>query len=116
VAQLVDQVERADLAGGNDISVTTIRRQTDEVIALLAARAPRLDRTVAKIAKRGGEAVLIDGTLIRTRRRDHIRTVNLHWSSAACGGTASIAAAQYSDHPCRGSKASYAPDPSSVSW
>ncbi|MEV6863788.1 hypothetical protein AB0M44_22620 [Streptosporangium subroseum] len=40
-----------------------------EVIALLAARAPRLDRALKKITKAGGEAVLIDGTLIRTRRR-----------------------------------------------
>lgn len=59
----------ADLAGGNDVSVTTIRRWTDEVIGLLAAKAPRLDRALKKNAKRGGEVVLLDGTLIRTRRR-----------------------------------------------
>src|SRR5205807_131636 len=44
-------------------------RWCDEVIALLAAKAPRLDRALRKIAKRGGEVVLIDGTLIPTRRR-----------------------------------------------
>jgi hypothetical protein len=59
----------ADLAGANDIAESTVRRWRDEVIALLAAKAPRLDRALRKIAKRGGEVVLIDGTLIPTRRR-----------------------------------------------
>ncbi|WP_187280466.1 hypothetical protein [Streptomyces sp. IB2014 016-6] len=59
----------ADMAGGNDISATTVRRWRDELIALLAANAPRLDRALKKIAKRGGEAVLIDGALIPTQRR-----------------------------------------------
>jgi hypothetical protein len=59
----------ADMAGGNDISATTVRRWRDELVQLLAARAPRLDRALKKIAKRGGEVVLIDGTLIPTRRR-----------------------------------------------
>ena len=59
----------ADLAGGNQIAESTVRRWKDEVIALLAAKAPRLDRALKKIAKRGGEVVLIDGTLIPTRRR-----------------------------------------------
>ena len=59
----------ADLAGGNQIAESTVRRWKDEVIALLAARAPRLDRALRKIARRGGEVVLIDGTLIPTRRR-----------------------------------------------
>ncbi|MFJ3309461.1 hypothetical protein ACIPSA_41730 [Streptomyces sp. NPDC086549] len=59
----------ADLAGGNDISATTIRRRCDEVIALLAAKAPRLDRALKKIARGGGEVVLLAGTLIRTRCR-----------------------------------------------
>ncbi|GAA2651294.1 hypothetical protein GCM10010400_03250 [Streptomyces aculeolatus] len=57
------------MAGGNDISATTVRRWRDELIALLAAKAPRLDRALKKIAKRGGEVVLIDGTLIPTQRR-----------------------------------------------
>jgi hypothetical protein len=59
----------ADLAGGNDVSASTIRRWRDEVIGLLAAKAPRLDRALKKIASRGGEVVLIDGTLIPTQRR-----------------------------------------------
>ncbi|WP_323747515.1 transposase family protein [Catenulispora rubra] len=59
----------ADLASGNDVSDTTIRRWTNEVVDLLAAKAPRLDRALKKIARRGGEVVLIDGTLIPTRRR-----------------------------------------------
>lgn len=59
----------ADMAGGNDISATTVRRWRDELIGLLAAKAPRLDRALKKIARRGGEVVLIDGTLIPTQRR-----------------------------------------------
>lgn len=46
-----------------------MRRWRDELIGLLAAKAPRLDRALKKIARRGGEAVLIDGTLIPTQRR-----------------------------------------------
>ena len=53
----------ADLAGGNDVSATTIRRWTDEVVALLAAKAPRLDRALKKITRAGDEVVLLDGTL-----------------------------------------------------
>jgi DDE superfamily endonuclease len=59
----------ADMAGGNGVSASTIHRWTWEVIGLLAARAPRLDRALAKITRQGGEAVLLDGTLIPTRRR-----------------------------------------------
>jgi hypothetical protein len=59
----------ADLAGGNSVSASTIRRWVAEVIGLLAARAPRLDRALAKISAAGGDMVLLDGTLVRTRRR-----------------------------------------------
>lgn len=59
----------ADLAGANHVSASTVRRWVLEVIDLLAARAPRLDRVLKKIAKSGGEVVLLDGTLVRTRRR-----------------------------------------------
>ncbi|MET7854954.1 transposase family protein [Streptomyces avermitilis] len=59
----------ADMAGGNDVSESTVRRWRDELIGLLAAQAPRLDRALKKVTKQGGEVVLIDGTLIRTRRR-----------------------------------------------
>jgi hypothetical protein len=59
----------ADLAGGNGVSASTIRRWVLEVIALLAARAPRLDRALNKISATGADVVLLDGTLVRTRRR-----------------------------------------------
>ncbi|MFF4731953.1 hypothetical protein ACFY3M_43140 [Streptomyces mirabilis] len=59
----------ADMAGGNNISATTVRRWRDEIIGLLAAKASRPDRALKKIAKRGSEVVLIDGTLIPTQRR-----------------------------------------------
>ncbi|WP_405970501.1 transposase [Streptomyces sp. NBC_00988] len=58
-----------DLAGGNGIHRTTVTRWAREVVGLLAARAPRLDRALKKIAHTGGGVVLLDGTLIRTRRR-----------------------------------------------
>ncbi|MET7735411.1 hypothetical protein ABZT02_29200 [Streptomyces sp. NPDC005402] len=52
----------ADMAGGNNVSESTIRRWRDELITLLAAQASRLDRALKKVAKQGGEVVLIDGT------------------------------------------------------
>lgn len=58
-----------DLAGGNGIHRTTVTRWVREVVGLLAARAPRLDRALKKIARKGGGVVLLDGSLIRTRRR-----------------------------------------------
>ena len=58
-----------DLAGGNNVPESTLRRWRDEMVGLLAAKAPRLDRALKKIAKRGGEVVLVDGTLIPTQRR-----------------------------------------------
>ncbi|MEU9762339.1 transposase family protein [Streptomyces sp. NPDC047987] len=59
----------SDMAGGNNVSESTVRRWRDELITLLDAQAPRLDRALKKVAKRGGEVVLIDGTLIPTQRR-----------------------------------------------
>ncbi len=59
----------SDMAGGNQVSASTVRRWVTEVLRLLAARAPRLDRALKKIAKKGGVVVLLDGTLVRTRRR-----------------------------------------------
>ncbi|MEV7976816.1 transposase family protein [Streptomyces sp. NPDC086519] len=59
----------AGMAGGNNVSESTVRRWRDELITLLAPQAPRLDRALKKIAKQGGEVVLIDGTLIPTLRR-----------------------------------------------
>ncbi|MFI0730359.1 transposase family protein [Streptomyces sp. NPDC021225] len=57
------------MAGGNGVSASTVRRWLLEVIELLSARAPRLNRALKKIARKGGVVVLIDGTLVRTRRR-----------------------------------------------
>ncbi|MFI0730353.1 transposase family protein [Streptomyces sp. NPDC021225] len=59
----------SDMAGGNGVSASTVRRWLLEVIELLSARAPRLNRALKKIARKGGVVVLIDGTLVRTRRR-----------------------------------------------
>ncbi|MFF4427445.1 transposase family protein [Streptomyces sp. NPDC001549] len=59
----------ADMAGGNNVSESAVRRWRGELITLLAAQAPRLDRALKKVVKRGGEVVVIDRTLIRTQRR-----------------------------------------------
>ncbi|MEU2297753.1 IS5/IS1182 family transposase [Streptomyces antibioticus] len=59
----------ADMAGGNNVSESTVRRWRDELIRLLAAQAPRLNRALRKVVKQGEEVVLIDGTLIPTQRR-----------------------------------------------
>ncbi|CAL9329123.1 transposase family protein [Streptomyces sp. enrichment culture] len=59
----------ADMAGGNGVEESTVRRWVKEVVKLLAARSPRLDRALKKIARSGGVVVLLDGTLIRTHRR-----------------------------------------------
>ena len=110
----------ADMAGGNGVSASTISRWTWEIIGLLAARAPRLDRALAAIKKQGGEAVLVDGTLIPTRRRTGTanrknyngkhkkhgllflaltdQAGNLIWISSACRGAASEIRAARHDH------------------
>jgi DDE superfamily endonuclease/Helix-turn-helix of DDE superfamily endonuclease len=58
-----------DLAVANGVSTSTIGRWVEEVIAILAAKAPRLDRILKKIRKAGGQFCLIDGTFVPTRRR-----------------------------------------------
>ncbi|MEV5204988.1 transposase family protein [Streptomyces sp. NPDC053720] len=58
----------ADMAGGNAIAPTAVRRRRDEMINLLAVRT-RAWSTLKKIVKRGGEVVLIDGTFNPTQRR-----------------------------------------------
>lgn len=59
----------ADLAGGSDISASTVRRWVLQVITMLAARAPRLDRVLRRARRTGTEYVLLDATLIRSTRR-----------------------------------------------
>ena len=54
----------AELAAGFGVGRTTAWRYVDEVVALLAARAPKL-RAAVRDAKRAGHAyVILDGTLI----------------------------------------------------
>ncbi len=72
-----------DLAGGNGVHRTTLTRWVREAVGLLAARAPRLDRALKKIARTGGGVVLLDGTLIRTRRRTG-RTTPASTNAMAC--------------------------------
>lgn len=69
LAHLRHDQRLADLAGGNEVAASTIRRWVKETVKLLAARAPRLDRALAKVRKSGGEVVLLDGSVVRTQRR-----------------------------------------------
>ncbi|MEU2721646.1 hypothetical protein [Streptomyces smyrnaeus] len=43
----------ADMAGGNNVSGSTVRRWRDALITLLGAQAPRLDRALKTIARQG---------------------------------------------------------------
>ncbi|WP_327372456.1 transposase [Streptomyces sp. NBC_01216] len=70
----------SDLAGGNDVSRTTVDRWLKEMIDLLAAKAPRLERVLAKIAREGGSVVLLDGSLIPTQRRTGL-PMRRRWST-----------------------------------
>nr|WP_208623756.1 transposase family protein [Streptomyces nanshensis] len=80
-----------DLAGGNWIHRTTVTRWVREVISLLAARAPRLDRALKKIAYKGGGVVLLDGTLIPTRRRTGKENRKNYSGKSKCHGLLVIA-------------------------
>ncbi|MDG9713627.1 MmyB family transcriptional regulator [Streptomyces sp. DH10] len=80
-----------DLAGGNGIHRTTVTRRVREVVGLLAARAPRLDRALKKIAHKGGGVVLLDGTLIRTRRRTGKENRKNYSGKSKCHGLLVIA-------------------------
>ncbi|WP_411146633.1 transposase family protein [Streptomyces sp. x-80] len=70
----------ADLAGGNSVSRTTVDRWLKEMIGLLAAGAPRLERELAKIAREGGSVVLLDGSLMPTRRQTGL-PMKRRWSA-----------------------------------
>jgi hypothetical protein len=112
----------ADLAGGNQVSASTVHRWVREVLEELAAQAPRLSRALTKATRHGAQVVLIDATLIRTRRRSAKAnrpnysgkhkthgllfiaitdtTGNLLWISAAKPGrTADITAARHNRLP-----------------
>lgn len=52
-----------DLVGGNGVHRTTVSRWVHEVVGLLAGRAPRLDRALKKIARKGVGVVLLDARL-----------------------------------------------------
>ncbi|GAB3171164.1 transposase family protein [Streptomyces incanus] len=80
-----------DLAGGNRVHRTTVTRWVREVVGLPAARAPRLDRALKKIARKGGGVVLLDGSLIRTRRRTGKENRKTYSGKTTCHGLLVIA-------------------------
>jgi hypothetical protein len=68
-----------DLAGGNGVHRTTVTRWVREVVGLLAARAPRLDRALKKIARMGGGIMMVETLFCPDRRgqawRQHERGI-----------------------------------------
>lgn len=62
-----------DLAAGNQISASTLHRWVQQVLTVLAGQAPRLPRALAAAVRAGHQYVLLDATLIRTRRRNKTR-------------------------------------------
>ncbi|BBC34563.1 hypothetical protein SGFS_058570 [Streptomyces graminofaciens] len=80
-----------DLAGGNGVHRTTVTRWVREAVGLLAARGPRLDRALKKITRAGGGVVLLDGTLIRTRRRTGTANRKIHSGKHKCHGLLVVA-------------------------
>ncbi|MFI6934238.1 transposase family protein [Streptomyces sp. NPDC050287] len=80
-----------DLAGGNGVHRTTVTRWVREVVGLLAARTPRLDRALKKITRRGGGIVLLDGSVIRTRRRTGTENRKNYSGKKKCHGLLVIA-------------------------
>lgn len=69
LAVLRDDPRLTHLGAGMGVSASTVRRWVLEVITLLAVRAARLNRVLRRQAARAAAVVLVDGTLIRTRRR-----------------------------------------------
>ena len=58
----------AELAAGFAVGTTTAWRYIEEVVALLAARAPKLRQAVRDAKKAGHAYVVLDGTLIPVDR------------------------------------------------
>ncbi|MEU8638473.1 transposase family protein, partial [Amycolatopsis sp. NPDC048633] len=69
LAVLRDDPRLAHIGAGQGVSASTVRRWVLEVLTLLAARACRLGRVLHRLAAQGAAVALVDGTLMRTRRR-----------------------------------------------
>jgi hypothetical protein len=80
----------ADMAGGNNVSESTVRRWCDELVALLASQAPRLDRALKKgsplrlqlpgSAVTGPPAPAKCKATVKSSRGCHIRSHGRTWS------------------------------------
>lgn len=70
----------ADVAAAYQVSASSVRRWIEQVTGVLAASAPRLSRVLRRVARTGGYAVLLDGTLIPIRRPGHRRRRRQHYS------------------------------------
>lgn len=70
----------ADIAAAYQVSASSVRRWTIQVITMLAAQAPRLPRALRTAARTGGHALTLDGTLIPIRRPAHRHRRKTHYS------------------------------------
>jgi hypothetical protein len=70
----------ADLAAANGVSHSAVRRWVEQVITVLAAKAPRLDRVLDRAERDGLHVLLLDGTLIPTHRPGDPRAEYAHYS------------------------------------
>jgi len=79
-----------DPADGNRIHRITVTLGVRGAVGLPASRVPRLDRPL-KIARTGGGVVLLNGALIRTRRRTGKENRKNHSGKHTCHGLLVIA-------------------------
>ena len=70
----------ADLAAAHAIAHTTVRRWVQQVITVLAAQLPRLDRVLDRAERDGLHVLLLDGSFIPTDRPTDRRAEHAHYS------------------------------------
>jgi len=70
----------ADLAAAHAVADTTVRRWVEQVITVLAAQMPRLDRVLDRVERDGLHVLLLDGTFIPTDRPGDPGAAHAHYS------------------------------------
>ena len=58
----------ADLAAGFGVSTATVYRRVHETVDVLAAQTVSLPQALRRHRRRGGQVVIVDGTLVKTDR------------------------------------------------
>jgi hypothetical protein len=70
----------ADLAAAHAVADTTVRRWVEQVITVLAAQMPRLDRVLQRAERDGLHVLLLDGSFIPTDRSGDPGAAHAHYS------------------------------------